>query len=140
MTELDGAGKVIELFARTCERMNDFSRQLYRQGHFENVRSSADIRSYESGWRLEKYVEADVCTREGYVAAWCIELGRSHEGWFVELSVNVSHSDVYSNLGTRHASSIHELERALDESVNVLIATTMPTSEFAAAIEALRRR
>jgi hypothetical protein len=45
-------------FASVCEKLNAFGRALRESKRFYSVRTGADIRYYENGWRLEKSIEA----------------------------------------------------------------------------------
>lgn len=138
MTDLSqDAAKPIELFAQSCEALNSFARELREQGRYGEVRTSADIRTYSTGWRLEKYVEAEIDLDEGYVAAWCLELSRKDGNWLVASSVNVSNTDVYFDLGTRAAESVEQLESILRLVTTALAATAASESSFSNAIRAI---
>lgn len=132
-------GKAIELFACCCEQMNNFARSLREQIGFGDVRTYSDIRQYDTGWRLEKYVEAEIVPNSDQVAAWCIELGRVNDKWIVSSSVNVSHSNIYTDLGNRFASSEEQLRDVLAEVFDTIEMTIDAKSEFFRAIEQLRR-
>lgn len=131
------AACAIELFAQCCERLNEFARDLREQKRYGDVRTHADIRHYAHGWRLEKSVEAQVAVGDDHIVAWCIELGRADGKWLVVSSVNVSHSDIYRDLGDRTASSAGQLESALDEAVTALVSMAERDSEFSRAVERL---
>ena len=131
------AARAIELFARCCERLNEFARDLREQKRFGDVRTHADIRYYADGWRLEKSVEADLAPADGHIVAWCIELARVGDEWRVASSANASHSEIYRDLGDRMASSVAQLERALDEATVELISMAERDSEFCRAVERL---
>ncbi len=133
----DSAEKAIELFAKCCEQLNAFARDIGLQWQYGGVRSHADIRYYTTGWRLEKSVEADVCVAEGHVAAWCLELSRASNNWVVSSNVNISHSDIYIDLGCCQASSVEQLGDALGEALNLLKSTAKSGSEFSNSIERL---
>jgi hypothetical protein len=113
--------RVIELFAMACEKLNDFARSMNSPSLFREGRTSADIRNYALGWRLEKYVEAFVWGREDEIAAWCLELGKK-ERWIVQASVNLAHSEIYLELINSFAETEEEVELALDKAVTLLVA------------------
>ena len=52
--------QMFELFAAACDRLNEYARTLDASRRFFDVRTGADIRNYQSGWRLEKWIEADI--------------------------------------------------------------------------------
>ena len=84
--------------------MNEFSRTLRKS--FTLVRTGADIRSYEKrGWRLEKWVEAELDSTEGLWAAWWIEMGATENGWIVESQLAISPDILFIGLADRLAVS-----------------------------------
>lgn len=110
MNELERGPLVIGHFALACERMNEFSQSLTQSSHFASVRAGADIRNYESGWRLEKWVEAEIDRVEGLWAAWWLELGPRKDGWMIESHLAVSPDISFIPLKDRFAASCDELE------------------------------
>lgn len=120
----------IRIFAKSCEVINEFARGLREYGVFDSVKTGADIRDYESGWRLEKYVEAVVVPDEGFVAAWWLELGERGGRWVVESNVSVSHTEIGLTLPERTAPDILSLERILKETVDELTSTAHQEHSF----------
>jgi hypothetical protein len=138
MSRCDNA-EAIRLFAESCEALNDFERVLRNNSAFSNVRSSADIRNYASGWRLEKYVEAEISATRGLWAAWCLELGQTDDcHWLVESGVNISHSGVNIGFPDYVAKNTQELRAALNQAVDALIASAEKRHKFSREIERLR--
>src|SRR5688572_33469053 len=70
--------RMFELFAAACDQLNEYSRRLDASSRFFDVRTGADIRNYESGWRLQKWIGADIHTggveKGGLCACWWLEL------------------------------------------------------------------
>ena len=52
--------QMFELFAAACERLIEYGIKLRASGRFFDVRNGAGTRNYQSGWRLEKWIEADI--------------------------------------------------------------------------------
>jgi hypothetical protein len=100
-------------FALACERMNEFARTFRDSCRFETVRTSADIRYYENGWRLEKWVEAELNKGEGLCVAWWLELGPYERGWIVETHIAISPDIFFAGLEERTATSVQELRQQL---------------------------
>ena len=135
---VDRGSSAIKVFAKTCEGMNDFSRSLWESDIFTNARTGSDIRYYESGWKLEKYVESEVAADNGLSAAWWLELGQQGEKWVVASNVSVSHSEVYIDLPEYFASNVDELQLALRQSLDGLIGTVAEGSEFIEKVKKLQ--
>ncbi len=129
----------IQLFAESCEALNNFARTLWDNNIFGNTFTGADIRNYESGWRLEKYVESEVAAERGLSAAWWLELGQRDSKWIVASNVSVGHSELHIDLPEHVAIDITELKYALEKSVNDLIATTNPDSNFVREVKKLQK-
>ena len=121
--------RVIELFAIACEKLNEFAQSMNSPSLFSTGRTSADIRNYATGWRLEKYVEASVWGREDEIAAWCLELGKK-ERWIVHASVNLAPSEIYLELINSLAETEEEIELALNKAVTLLVAEAQVGSKF----------
>ena len=126
---------LIHHFAIACERMNDFARSLRRSSVFQEVRTGADIRQYESGWRLEKWVEAQLDPNEGLWAAWWLELGASDRGWVVKSHLAISPNILFIGLADRFAVSPSELERSLSTAVEELRDAMQNNLEFAQEVK-----
>ncbi len=138
-TEDDASADAIEAFASTCERLNDFARELREKSGFGDVRTGADIREYKHGWRLEKYVEADVDSQKGQVAAWWIEMGRLGTGWLVSSSVSISHTDIHVELPERNAKNSSELRSALRSAVDELVRMGYGENSFAESVRGIQK-
>lgn len=128
----------IELFAECSEALNEFSRNLRDIPAFGEVRTGTDIRNYDSGWRLEKYIEAELAGKKGLWAVWWLELGQRDSSWVVETSVSVSHSDVYMGNPEHIAKNTQELKMALKQSVDMLIASAEKKHAFFREIKKLQ--
>lgn len=89
---------VIETFATACEQINAYAGSLRSGAVFSNVRTGADIRLYKTGWRLEKWMEAELNPKEGWWAAWWIELGETDGLWRIETHLSISHSEFFLGL------------------------------------------
>lgn len=126
----NGSGdKAIELFAKACERLNEFARNLRSSSLYTNALTSSNIRNYLHGWRLEKYVEAVVQGSSEDTASWCLELGKP-ELWSINASVCLAHSDISLELMDCSAETEEQLELALNKAVNALIAEAEVGSDF----------
>jgi hypothetical protein len=123
-------------FALACEQMNDFARSLRSESVFGTVRTGADIRYYENGWRLEKWIEAELEPSQGLWSAWWLELGPHPDGWIVESSLSISPDALFLGFEDRTATSLVELEQCLADSVDNLKRSTSENPQF---LEYLRR-
>ena len=121
--------KAIELFAKACERLNEFARNLRNSSLYASVLTSSNIRNYLHGWRLEKYVEAGFQGSLEDTASWCLELGKP-ELWSINASVCLAHSDISLELLDCLAETEEQLEIALNKAVDALIAEARIDSNF----------
>jgi hypothetical protein len=126
-------------FALACEKMNEFARSLRLSLAFESVRTGADIRYYETSWRLEKWVEAEIDGDEGTSAAWWLEFGPHHNGWVVRSHVAVSPDIFFAALEDRVATSPEEVGQRLSVVVDELKNALQQDRQFADAVEKTRR-
>ena len=122
-------------FAQACERMNDFARSLRESGRFHEVRAGADIRSYRNGWRMEKWVEARLHSKEELWAAWWLEIGPRPDGWMIESSVAVSPDIFHDGLNDRIANTPDELTKQLSAAVEELQSALRQRNGFADAVD-----
>jgi hypothetical protein len=125
------------LFALACERMNEFARTLRESSRFETVRTGADICYYKNGWRLEKWVEAELSKGEGSWAAWWLELGPHERGWVIESHLAVSPDIFFAGLENRVATAPEELRNQLTAAVDDLKQALDQNTSFA---EEVRKR
>jgi hypothetical protein len=107
-------------FALACEQLNDFARSLRESSRFATVRAGADIRFYESGWKLEKWVEAELDRDEGSWAAWWLELGPNANGWKLDSHISISHGALLIGMEERSCTTLDALERNLATAVEEL--------------------
>jgi hypothetical protein len=126
-------------FALACEKMNDYGRAL-RAGVFDTVKSSANIRYYEQGWRLEKCVEAELNRAEGLWAAWWLEFGPSKGGWIIESSVSVSPDVLHYTYESRFVTSVPEFAEQIDLAVGELKVALQENQSFAEEVQRIRQR
>lgn len=124
----------IGLFAQACERMNDFARSIRQSSRFGTVITGADIRYYESGWRLEKWVEAELSADECLWACWWLELGPDPNGWTVSSHLSISHDEFSMDLGDRFAASLPQLDEQLVAAVEVLANALESNQQFANSV------
>jgi len=129
----------IALFASACEAMNTFARSLRDLALFTTVRTGADIRYYQSGWRLEKWVEGEIRETPNLWAAWWLELGGSDGDWLVQSHLSIDPEVLFISLPDRCARSLKELEENLSVAVNELTHALEINQEFANHIEAAQR-
>lgn len=132
--------QLFESFAAACEQLNDYAITLRASGRFFDVRPGEDIRNYQSGWRLEKWIEADIhkggVAEGGFCAVWWLELGPGEPSGLkleASLSVNPEHSDI--DLPSRTAVTLSEFKEALAAIVNELQNALEINSEFIQAID-----
>jgi hypothetical protein len=132
--------QVFELFATACDQLNDYARSLRNSGRFFDVRTGTGIRNYQSGWRFEKWIEADIhkggVAQGGFCAVWWLELGPGEPSGLkleASLSVNPEHSDI--DLPSRTAVTLSEFKEALAEIVNELQNAIEINREFIQAVE-----
>jgi len=108
-----------------CEHMNEYARLLRGSSEFESVRTGADIRYYESGWRLEKWIEAELDKDEGLWAAWWLEFGAHEDGWIIESHLAISPDVFFAGLEDQIVTSNQEiggqLELVVDDLKNALV-------------------
>lgn len=124
-------------FALACERLNEFALRLRESSRFETVRTGADIRYYKNGWRLEKWVEAELSRNEGLWAAWWLELGSLEQGWIIESHLAVSPDIFFAELEVRTATAAEELRSQLTAAVDNLKRALDENTPFA---EEVRKR
>lgn len=120
-------------FAMACEQLNAFARSLWSDPRFTTVQTGADIRHYASGWRLEKWVEAqlkggDLC------AAWWIEFGPGDAGWKIESSVAINPDDFHLEFDPFVTTSDEEVKRELPQALFRLANALRDCPEFASAL------
>jgi hypothetical protein len=127
----NGSGdKAIELFAKACERLNEFARNLRSSSLYANALPSSNIRNYlDGGWSLQKYVEAVVQGSPEDTASWCLELGKP-ELWSINASVSLAHSGMSIEVLDCLAETDEQLELALNKAVDALIAEAEMGSNF----------
>ena len=134
MTSQETCSAAIKAFAFYCEKLTEFSTALRNSGQFYAVRSGADIRLYSTGWRLEKWVEAQIDQKDGLWGCWWLELGSENDGWVVQSNLSISNNEYYRDLLSKTAISPDELEAVLAESVRGLINALSDSKEFATAM------
>ncbi len=126
-------------FALACEQMNEFARSLRGSSAFGMVRTGADIRHYETGWRLEKWVEAELDKDEGLWAAWWFEFGPREDGWIIESHLAVSPDVFFAGLEDRFATSPQEIGEQLSVVVEDLKNALVKNQQFAEEVKNRRR-
>src|SRR5262249_47664951 len=92
-----------------------------------------------SGWRLEKWVEAELDRVEGLWAVWWLEFGPSKDGWIVESHLSINPDVLFIGLEDRLAASPKELEEHFLAVVDDLIHALQQNSEFAEEIKRRKR-
>jgi hypothetical protein len=119
----NGSGdKAIELFAKACERLNEFSRNLRSSSLYTNALPYSNIQNYlHSGWSLQKYVEAVVQESPEDTASWYLGLGKPGL-WLINASVSLAHSGMSIEVLDCFAETDEQLELALKKAVDALIA------------------
>ena len=120
MEQSDNESSPTGYFASACGRMNDFAQSLRQSSVFVSVRTGANIRHYESGWRLEKWVEAELDRTEGLWAAWWLELGPRGNGWFIESNLAISPDILFLGLEDRIAATPDDVRRQLSLAIEEL--------------------
>jgi hypothetical protein len=136
MSDAEPERSAIGLFARACESLNEFARSLRVSTLFNNVRAGADIRYYETGWRLEKWIEASLVQARESGAVWWLELGPNESGgWLLESHLAITPEGEFINLPTRVANSLTDLEEQLRVSVDELVTALDRNYEFAKAVK-----
>ena len=138
MTCEEQASSPIGYFALACERMNGIARSLRESSFFETVTTGADIRYYQNGWRLEKWVEAELDRTEGLWAVWWLELGPCENGWLVESNFGLNPQGLSVYLEDRFAGSLSELEQHLSAAVEDLELALEQNREFAEEVKKRR--
>lgn len=132
-----GCQSVFQHLAAVCERLNDFARVLRNDSRLVEVTTSTDIRYYETGWKIEKYVEALLDTENGYAAVWSFELSEEKGAWRIDTNTSVSYGDYDEEVETRHPNSLTELNSEMTDATTNLIATNETGRPFRAAIESV---
>ena len=126
-------------FALACEQMNEFARSLRDSRTFDVVRTGADIRYYEAGWRLEKWVEAEVDRSAGLWAAWWLDFGPKENGWLIESHLAMSPDVFFVGLEDRFATSHQEIGQQLSAAVENLEHALDQHHQFAEEIRKRKR-
>jgi hypothetical protein len=130
----------IGLFALACERLNDFAGSQRKQCVFGKVENYTDIRHYESGWRLQKWVAAELDSLQGLWAEWWLEIGPSSAGgWDVESSLSISPDGISIVLQEVRVNSVAELKRCLTVAVDDLERALEQNIEFAEEVRKLNK-
>lgn len=106
--------QIIAEFARASEELNAFARSLRERG--VDATTGADIRMYQDGPKLEKWVEARQSDSES-VSCWWLEIGSVDGDAVISAHVNKSNSGAYCELDGRRASEISEVKNALSDAV-----------------------
>ena len=104
--------QIIAEFARASEELNAFARSLRERG--VDATTGADIRMYQDGPKLEKWVEARHSDSES-VSCWWLE-GDA----VIFAHVSESNGDAYCELDGQRASDISEVKNALGDAVTWL--------------------
>lgn len=139
MSSVTNGARGVEIFAHGCEQMNEFARELRQKENFAEVRTGADIRNYDSGWRLEKYVEAEIDAIQGFGVTWWLELGWKDDKWLIGASVSVSHTDLFYELPDCFAVNEEELKLCLEKTLKSLKSALKSDSEFCRQVARLRK-
>jgi hypothetical protein len=137
---IENAAQIIESFAEACERMNSFARALRAQGWFGVIRTGADIRKYESGWRLEKFIEAELNSEKGEWACWWLEIGLRKGQWLISSNISITNSEIHLEFEDRQAGSNEELKICLNSAVSDLEDSLNYESDFKRAVEAAKKK
>jgi hypothetical protein len=140
MNEPERETLVIGHFALACERMNEFAQSLRRSSLFMTVRVGADIRNYESGWRLEKWVEAELDKDKDLWAAWWLEFGLCKDGWIIESHLAVSPDAFFFAFENRIATSPQEFGQQLLGVIADLEHSLEQNQQFAEEVRKKRQR
>ena len=135
--------QMFELFAEACEQLKMYGIKLRNSGRFFDVQNGAGIRNYESGWRFEKWINADLhkggVTGGGFCALWWLELGPGNpSGLMLEAALSVDPEHTYISLPTRTALTLSEFKEALAAVVHELETALETNAEFIEAIETAR--
>ena len=134
MMNIDSTPEAIDAFASSCETLNDYACDLRQRLESVAVRTGADIRRYNNGWRLEKYVEAELEPKKGHIAAWWIDLGFTGDKWAVSSNVSVSHTDIHIELPVKYATDSAALRELLVDTIGQLAGMTEKENAFATEI------
>lgn len=111
---------VIETFAKACEELNEYAQKLRRDDTFPEVTTGADIRYLAQGWRLRKFVEAQLNANEGFWAGWWLELGGDGDKWVVSSNLSISHTDTFFEVDELECGSVEELVAAINTALGHL--------------------
>lgn len=135
--------QLFALFAEACEQLIEYEIKLRASGRFFDVRSGAGIRNYRSGWRLEKWIEADIykggVAGGGFCALWWLELGPGNpSGLMLDATLSVDPDHSYISLPSRTAVTLSEFKEALAAVVYELETALENNAEFIQAIETAR--
>jgi hypothetical protein len=129
--------EALDLISGQFERLNDFERALTAEGRFDELKSGTDLRRYETGWALEKWIEATLDRAQGFVACWWLEITRRDNKWKISARTSIAYTDYDKEVESRMASTINELKLALTTVVDSLIATYGEATPFREQIDQL---
>jgi hypothetical protein len=138
MSDVEREASAIGLFALACESLNEFARSMRESSLFSNVKTGSDIRYYETGWRLEKWVEAEINKTEERWVVWWLELGHESGRWILQSHLAISPQGEFISIPDRFANSPTELKEQLRIAVEGLTTALVRNSEFASAVEQAR--
>lgn len=135
--------QMFELFAAACEQLIEYGIKLRASGRFFDVRNGAGIRNYQSGWRLEKWIEADIhkggVAGGGLCVLWWLELGPGNpSGLMLEATLSVDPDHSYINLPSRTAVTLLQFKEALGAVLHEMETALETNAEFIQAIETAR--
>lgn len=135
MSDVEGEVSAIGLFARACEDLNEFARSMRESSLFSSVRTASDIRYYQTGWRLEKWVEAEINKAEERWVVWWLELGHESGKWTLESHLEITPEGEFINLNKRVVESPTEVHEEIRATVEELTTALVRNPEFASAVE-----
>ena len=124
--------------ARACEELNAFAGTLRQSAAFKGATTGTDLRLYRSGWKFEKYVEAQLNPKEGYVAVWWLELSEEDHLWKIVGNTSISYGDFNEDVAAVITTD-DELDTGLSRIVKALIESSAPGHPFRLKIDQLLR-
>jgi hypothetical protein len=129
--------QLLKGIADEFERLIDFASSLNKEPLFSKVLAGRDIRAYESGWKLEAYVEATLLPEEGISAVWWLEVSGPGSHWRIDSFTYFDRLDYHKELESKVLDSDDQLIHELQRSVSALIGTYAPGADFRSMIEAV---
>lgn len=125
--------------AQACEKVNAFAVELRANKMFSSVTTGTDLRDYKSGWKFEKYVEAQLDPNLGTVAVWWLDLSKENGRWKIAGNTSISYGNYDEDVAIEIVE-IDKLDVGISRVIQALFDSYKPEHVFRQTIEKLLSR